>query len=60
MRRSQRSGFFQKWILSLVGVYPWKCNRCRLHRYFRHRGGWMARPPEVEIEPPKVKRRNPR
>jgi hypothetical protein len=43
-----------------VGVYPWTCKRCNLDKYFRHRGGRMARPPEVEIEPPKTKWRNPR
>lgn len=28
IRRIPREGFWQKYILSLFGYYPWKCSRC--------------------------------
>jgi hypothetical protein len=38
MRRIHREGFFQRRILSLLGLYPWECPICRKPRLLRQRG----------------------
>ena len=48
MSRLPRSGFLQKRILPLLGLYPWECLYCRRLSYFRKR--YKRRSLEVKDE----------
>lgn len=37
LERVERRGFMQKYLLSLLGLYPWRCLDCKSKRLFRHR-----------------------
>jgi DNA-directed RNA polymerase subunit RPC12/RpoP len=36
--RINRTGFLQRHVLSLFGIYPWKCGSCGSIFLFRRRG----------------------
>jgi hypothetical protein len=36
--RVSRDGFLQQSVLSLVGIYPWKCGACGSTFLYRRRG----------------------
>lgn len=35
--RMERQGLVEKWIYSVFGYYPWRCNACRKKIYLRRR-----------------------
>ena len=38
MRRLNRRGVLEKFVLSNCGYYPWECVECRKKRYLRDNG----------------------
>lgn len=38
LRRVNRSGFFQRQVLTYFGLYPWECVLCRSRRFLRDEG----------------------
>jgi transposase-like protein len=33
LERLHRHGFFERYVLNLVGVYPWRCRHCQITFY---------------------------
>ena len=38
LKRMPREGIGQRWIFSLLGYYPWHCNRCGGNFLLKNRG----------------------
>jgi predicted RNA-binding Zn-ribbon protein involved in translation (DUF1610 family) len=37
IHRIKRRGFWQRRVLPLFGIYPWRCSECRKSSYLRTR-----------------------
>ncbi len=51
LRRSGRQGPWEKLVLPLFGIYPWRCSRCRQRFRLSDRGaGYLRLPGKKTVE----------